>query len=254
MHSKKEIAAARKVLRARGVNSLLSVGTNPKTAKSDASGKGYLTAILYGAPATLSGYNTCASATAACIAGCLHRAGNPVYMRGKEKARIARTRAFFEVRDAFFIVLWAELQAFRTKCRKYDLRPAVRLNGTTDIVWERVAPWIFTEFADVVFYDYTKHAKRMRKGWTMPANYLLTFSRSDENEQQVLEILAENASAKVAIVFSTKRGQKLPSEWNGYPVGDADTDDLRFLDLLPIAGLRAKGPAIKDVSGFVVRV
>lgn len=250
--TKKQIAASRKFLKSIGVNGILSIGTNPKTAKSDASGKGYLTAILYGAPASLSGYNSCAAATLACIAACLHSAGNPVYFKNKNKARIAKSKAFFEHREHFYNVLYAELKAFADKCELYGFKPAVRLNGTTDIVWERVAPWIFEIFPTIQFYDYTKFVKRMRINWVMPANYDLTFSRSDLNENDCLTILAENPNARVAVVFATTRTKPLPTDWNGYTVGDADTDDLRFTDTTRIAGLRAKGKARNDCSGFVV--
>jgi hypothetical protein len=57
----------------------------------------------------------------------------------------------------------------------------------------------------------------------------------------------------VAVVFRVKKGQPLPKMWNGYEVIDGDIDDLRFLDKKNvIVGLRAKGPAMKDTSGFVV--
>ena len=252
--TRKQIAEARKLAKANGVNKLLSIDVDPKTAKSNKAGKGFYTAIQYLAPASVSGTNMCASASAGCIAACLHTAGNPVYFANKQKARIARTRFYLEHREAYFIMLYAELAAFSAKCAKNDLQPAVRLNGTSDIVWERVAPWIFEMFPNVQFYDYSKHKKRMLRGWTLPANYHLTFSRSETNNDDCLEILADNPDATIAVVFSTKRKGDLPATWNGYTVGDADTDDLRFLDTQRIAGLRAKGEARRDDSGFVVMV
>jgi hypothetical protein len=54
----------------------------------------------------------------------------------------------------------------------------------------------------------------------------------------------------VAAVFD-----KVPSEYNGVEVIDADEHDLRFLDKPGVvAGLKAKGRAKKDYSGFVIRL
>ena len=52
---------------------LLSVGTNAKTSKGD--DENTLTAILYLAPNTISGYNVCPNASPGCIASCLFTAG-----------------------------------------------------------------------------------------------------------------------------------------------------------------------------------
>jgi hypothetical protein len=231
-----------------GFGYLLSVNSDPKTAKSNKANKGFYTAILYLAPAKLSGYQVCASAKE-CIEGCLHTAGNPVYLPAKEKARIARTRFFFERRPEFYALLAKEIRAFIRKCEKLGLKPAIRLNGTSDIVWEKVAPWIFTEFSEVVFYDYTKHSKRMAMTWEKPSNYYLTFSRQLSNHDDALRIA--RGGQNIAVVFRTK---KLPQFWNGFAVINGDETDLRFLDPFGgyIVGLSAKGKAKKDLSGFVV--
>jgi hypothetical protein len=246
--TRKDIANARKVAKSRGVGYLLSVDADPKTAKSNASGDGFYTAILYLAPADLSGYNVCASAED-CKAPCLHTAGNPIYQRNKERARIARTRFFFQFRALFYIVLIAEIRSFIAKCERLGLKPAIRLNGTSDIVWERVAPWLFTLFPQVVFYDYTKHEKRMRMNWDMPSNYYLTFSRQLANHEIALRIA--RSGRNVAVVF---RSKTLPTHWEGFPVIDGDKTDLRFLDPFGgyIVGLSAKGRAKNDNSGFVI--
>jgi hypothetical protein len=59
----------------------------------------------------------------------------------------------------------------------------------------------------------------------------------------------------VAVVFSTKKGENLPETWKGYNVVDGDKDDLRFLDPSnSIVGLRSKGKAKNDKTGFVIQV
>lgn len=154
--------------------------------------------------------------------------------------------------------------------------PVVRLNGTSDLPWENIAvrgelgetfSSLMALFVDVQFYDYTKSWRRAAQHalGNMPANYHLTFSRSECNDDQALSVLGRGGNA--AVVFSTRKGEALPATWNGYPVIDGDTSDLRFTDagsaeansFRPYAGgfvvgLRAKGKARRDASGFVVAV
>ena len=109
-------------------------------------------------------------------------------------------------------------------------------------------------FPDVQFYDYTKNYLRFDK--VLPSNYHLTFSRSETNEAKSLELLKRGFN--VAMVFD-----KLPTEYQGFEVINADNDDLRFLDPKGvICGLKykkmtGKGGAEKNKvafeSGFVIR-
>jgi hypothetical protein len=77
----------------------------------------------------------------------------------------------------------------------------------------------------------------------------LTFSYSGENLAECLRVLA--LGVNVAVVFTTRKGEKLPATWNGYRVIDGDTHDVRFLDrkrkrkgeTAVIVGLRPKGKA-----------
>ena len=66
------------------------------------------------------------------------------------------------------------------------------------------------------------------------------------------------SGVNVAVVFNTRKGKALPTTWNSLPVIDGDAHDLRFLDPRTphgiIIGLRAKGRARKDTSGFVVNL
>ena len=83
----------------------------------------------------------------------------------------------------------------------------------------------------------------------LPANYHLTFSRSEKNDADVLPLL--RAGKQVAVVFA---GKTLPTLYQGYRVIDGDRHDARFLDLRGVViGLRAKGKAKHDTTGFVVR-
>jgi hypothetical protein len=127
--------------------------------------------------------------------------------------------------------------------------PCIRLNGTSDLGWEGLARQIMAEFPNVQFYDYTKVKPRMLKfcQGKMPANYHLTFSRSETNWEDCKEVL--KAGGNVAAVFY----KQLPKDYEGYTVVDGDLSDLRFLDSKNvIVGLKAKGKARHDDSNFVI--
>jgi hypothetical protein len=149
-----------------------------------------------------------------------------------------------------------EIRLLLARCEKEGLRLAIRLNGTSDIRWEHEFPELFRMFPDVQFYDYTADYHRLAMDHELPANYHLTYSRKEtsRSEQVAVELLA-SGRCNVAVVF---RG-RLPKYWNGFPVVDGTTDDLRFLDPLPacngggnVVGLTALGPARYDNTGFVV--
>lgn len=224
---------------------------------------GFRTFGLHLAPWNLSGFQVCASASAGCISGCLNKAGHGgMFKKGEttntvQEARKRKTAWFFNERDAFMARLVREVQNGIKYAAKRGSVPVFRLNLTSDIRWETVPvtvngveyPNIMTAFATVQFYDYTKHRNRR----DVPTNYHLTFSRSESNDEAAIEWLQNGGN--VAVVFSTKKGKPLPDTWNGYRVIDGDETDLRFLDdKNVVVGLRAKGPARKDTSGFVVQV
>ena len=172
----------------------------------------------------------------------------PTVMEG----RIARKRYFFEHRKLFIAKLFEEIVFLRQKAKSRGLKTAVRLNGTSDIAWEKVAPSLFT-INRVQFYDYTKSvdraSKTFRRGW--PKNYKLILSRSEENTDACLKHLSKGGN--VAVVFPTKRKERLPSSWLGYSVIDGDRDDAWFARIKSgqVLGLRAKGKATSDKTGFV---
>ena len=224
-------------------------GSNPKTAKSDKANRQFLTMILHLAPAKESGYEVCSSRSAGCTMGCLYTAGRG-RMTNTQKARIARTVAWFEQRDEFKTQLLKEIGSFARKCDRLGVTPAIRLNGTSDILWEAQFPEVFDNFPGVTYYDYTKHVKRCQANYALPDNYHLTFSRSEDNDGDCISVL--NAGRhNVAVVF---RDKNFPETFWDFPTYSADNDDLRFLD--PPGGyigtLMAKGKAKADQSGFVM--
>lgn len=211
--------------------------------------EGYLTFILHLAPAKLSGYETCPKRTEGCTAGCLNLSGHGgMFKKGEttnrvQEARIRRTKMFFEERDSFLRLLAHEINLAIKQASKLGLTLAIRLNGTSDLAWEKYG--IIEQFPNVQFYDYTKIRNRKVRHLT---NYHLTFSKADGNDMDVR--LAASEGMNVAVVFA----KELPSVYLGRQVVNGDYTDLRFLDPAGVVvGLVAKGKAKKDVSGFVVR-
>jgi len=215
---------------------------NPKIQKGTK--MGYLSFILHLAPSTLSGKNTCPKATPGCIAACLNTAGRGgMFKKGEntnmiQKARIRKTVMYFEQRDEFLATLEADIRKAIRFAERKGLTPVFRLNGTSDLSVEK---WgIIEKFPTTQFYDYTKVLGR--KVSHLP-NYHLTFSKADGNDSDVAEALLQGMSV-VAVYDAIPAG-----------VPSADETDLRFLDPKGIMlGLKAKGRAKKDYSGFVIRL
>jgi hypothetical protein len=220
---------------------------NYKTTKGEK--LGIMTGILYLAPAKISGYEVCPRRSEGCTKSCLYSAGRGAF-NTVQKSRVAKTKMFFEQRDAFMNQLRKDIKSLVNKANKQNMIPAIRLNGTSDIEWTRLG--VVEEFPDVQFYDYTKVLNRVTK--ERPSNYHITFSKNESNEVECLAAI--KAGVNVAVVFDTKKGEDLPETWNGAPVYDGDDTDVRFLDPKGgyVIGLRAKGKARKDQTGFVVKI
>jgi hypothetical protein len=226
---------------------LLQIETDAKTIKG--SKKGYLTGIMYLAPHKLSRLiNTCTYASPGCIKSCLNLAGLGGVYNSIQLARIAKTRFMVDNYNAFLSSLAYDIETLRLKARARRLKPAVRINGTSDI--PKIARAMAVKFKDVQFYDYTKIPAPWKR--TLP-NYSLTFSHSEVNQQDCIDAL--NHGVNVAVVFGVKKTESLPETWHGFKVLNGDESDLRFKDKGKgvVIGLYAKGPAKKDCSGFVVR-
>jgi hypothetical protein len=225
---------------------LLNIDDNAKTVKGEV--RGYLTGILYLAPSRESGIlDTCPMSTPGCRASCLYTAGRASCFPAIIDARIAKTRWLARDRAGFMAQLTRDIQALERLAKRRRLIPCVRINGTSDMPQLAIA--MAKRFPHVQFYDYTK----IPRPWTrVLLNYHLTFSLSESNYQDSLECLQHGMN--VAVVFHVRKGQPLPETWRGVPVIDGDLTDLRFLDAHRfglIVGLRAKGQAKHDDTGFV---
>jgi len=235
---------------------LMFTSGNPKTDKNlkIESLKKYWIKRLNLAPASISGFNTCASSSIGCRKACLHASGNPVFMSQKTLGRVNRTLLYFKDRAKFPSMITKEIRNHEKNCKKHNLKPVIRLNTTSDIMFENHK--IMELFPNVQFYDYTKHFKRMIKflRGELPNNYHLTFSKNEANDKEAIEILKRGGN--VAIVFR----KELPEYYHSYKVISGDDHDLRFLDdKNVVVGLKEK-PALNpetgkkeiDQSGFVI--
>lgn len=232
---------------------LINTG-NYKTRKGEA--VGYKTIGLHLAPANLSGYNVCIKASAGCKAACLNTAGRGA-ISSVQSARIAKTRLFIEDQPQFMTRMHDDMLTAIKGARRANMIPAARLNLTSDLSWESIGickatgdkTTLMSAFSDIQFYDYTASASRMLR-WLagdMPANYHLTFSRKENTPDLLVDSIVKSGG-NVAVVFD-----KLPTTWRGHKVVDGDKNDLRFLDPVGvIVGLKAKGKAKTDDSGFVI--
>lgn len=232
---------------------------NAKTIKGEK--KGYKTFILYMSPFTQNskGVNLCPMASEGCASACLFESGFGGMYTSVKQGRIDKTEFYLRDRVGFLDKLVVEITKLEKKFADSEFILAIRLNGTSDISFEKQktsnGKTIFDTFPNVQFYDYTKNYTRFAK--KLPSNYHLTFSRSETNNDISMELL--KAGHNVAMVFT-----KLPDTYMGYKVINGDDNDLRFLDENNvIVGLKykkitGKGGAEKNkqslTSGFVLEV
>jgi hypothetical protein len=233
------------------LNLISNGNTNAKTIKNDQE-----TYILYLSPYNLNdtGKNVCPFATKGCAASCLNSAG-----RGKfsnvQLARRRKTNLFFQDQQKFTQQLAMDLAKINNKALKENKTIFVRLNGTSDINFEKLLNRYlninFAQFAGLKFYDYTKDKNKALEYSTNEKRekYRITYSRSEKDTENDIQTLLNNG-VNVAAVFS----KDLPDTYLGYPVINGDLTDLRFNDQLGvIVGLKAKGDGKKDTSGFVIQ-
>jgi len=242
------------------IGNLLRAGGDAKTSKDQ---DRYVTGILYLLPHKLGGgANLCAMAEiAGCIDPCLVGAGRG-QMSSVQRGRQRKTDWFNNDRASFMAQIVTDLEKFVKYCAKRDVKPAQRLNGTSDILWERIPatrdgvtyPSIMEAFPEVQFYDYTKISNRNVQH--IP-NYHLTFSYSEANPAYARHVTqARDRGMNIAVVW--RSADLIPQTFQGLPVIDGDETDLRFLDHEKsgdqqcIVGLYAKGAAKHDTSGFVL--
>jgi len=229
------------------IKKLLSDGnSNAKTKKNSRPTK-----ILYLHPSKIEGKEMCPFASEGCRMSCLNTAGLGGVYPSIQEARINKTRYYVTNKMAFYDQLQKEINNF---AKRHDTDVAIRLNGTSDqpIVETLIIAQMRHIEPNVIFYDYTKNPKKAGVR-LLPSGhkYIVTFSHSEKKDSLNNTLNVLNNGGISAVVFN-----KLPNEWNGYKVVDGDASDDLMIDLQPgtIIGLKAKGKAKKDTSGFVVQL
>jgi hypothetical protein len=226
---------------------LLSPGsTNAKTAKNEMK-----TFILYLMPYNQNseGRNLCPHASKGCAAACLVSAGRGSFSN-VIKARVNKTELFIKNKLAFLNKLADEITQETAKAKRGGYRVAFRLNGTSDVDFiYMLKKYGFLDIETLqphsVFYDYSKTIHKAIRYKSHP-NYTVTFSRAEDNAVQTA--LAIKHGINVAAVFN-----ELPKVWHGVEVVDGDKSDLQMLKYNGvILGLKAKGAARKDTTGFTI--
>lgn len=216
----KTIGEAKKVT---GLGYLGSVNSSAKIIKAEKYEE--MTYILYLAPATLSGYNTCAGSTKACRNACLFNSGLSKIHNKINNARIKKTKLFYEEREFFNSWLFAEIEAASINAKRKGMRFSVRLNGTSDIspeLFKKDGMTVMEYFNHIQFYDYTKIYRRIDLLNKYP-NYDLTYSYNGFNWKECETAL--NNNMRVAIVFD-----EIPETYKNYKVIDGDLYDMRYKD------------------------
>ena len=230
------------------VKNLLSKGGNAKINKNEVT-----TYNLSLAPHTQNakGVNLCPKASKGCALACLFTAG-----RGKftnvQQARINKTNYYLFDKQKFMDQLAKEINKIALKSTITNEKFALRLNTLSDVDFV----YQLKKYADldllnddtyknIIVYDYTAIIGKVKK--YLGTRYHLTLSRKEDNEQDVMEAL--EMGGNVAIVFT-----ELPKTYKGYRVVDGDKTDLEMTKYKNVVlGLKAKGDAKKDTTGFVIQ-
>ncbi len=206
--------------------------SNAKTPKAEA--QMFLTGVLYLMPHTSGGGATlCPHSTEACRAMCLAGAG----LSGLPKqlaAKMRRTKLFNEDRAEFVRVLLADIAKLKRIAAAEGLKPALRLNGSSDAMWERIVPgW---DDLGLQRYDYSKIPLEHRR---VDPGYHLTFSiEGPQDMVRAVRYLRAGHSVAAVVPEEVKHtapdwiviGGNVHGVMEVAEVVDGDISDARFLD------------------------
>lgn len=229
---------------------------------------GWFNAALYLSPADLSGTNFCSHSTQGCRTACLNTAGRGGVAKGGrltysdlmdgrsnriQKARLRRSDFFLLDRKGFCETLFKDFESLKAKADGLKLKPALRLNGTSDLDWfgifSNVGLNLHAELhsLDIEHYEYTKVPNRWR-GFG-PTRWTFSLSEHPKSEEWAEGYLKNGHN--VAVVARQKTAF-FPIMGRDYPTIDGDEHDLRFADPWGVVVLlKPKGWAKHDTTGFV---
>lgn len=223
------------------------------------------TYCIYLAPADMSGYNVCPN-NKYCRQFCLNASGHnkaDILAHGIEesktnKARIRKTRLFYENREVFMTIMVMEILKGIEYAKKHNMEFAVRINGTSDLspeLFKYNGVCILDLFPNVQFYDYTKVYNRI-KLMSKYKNYDLTLSYNGFNWNDCERFM--NEGGRAAVVFEGE----LPKAFKHYRVIDGNTYDMRYMDdngvivglhYHPVASDFVNGHYVSPNTPFVIR-
>lgn len=213
------------------------LGSFNQSAKMAMNGKnGVITYSIYLAPANMSGYECCPKKYSLhCRDYCLNASGRnrgDILANGFEgsrinRARIKKSRLFYENRELFMLLLIYELEKAKQYAESRNMGFSVRLNCTSDLsptIFKIEGKNILELYPNVQIYDYSKIPNRVELCEKYP-NYHLTFSYDGYNWDTCVDML--NRGINVAVVFES---DVVPAMWRGYHVIPMSNSDLRYLD------------------------
>lgn len=227
---------------------LLSLGsTNSKTAKNSLD-----TFILYLSPFNQNsfGINVCPKASPGCVASCLFSAGRGRFSN-VINARTNKTDFLLSDKLGFLTMLKNELVKINNKAIKESKKIAIRLNGTSDLDFVGMVKnklnFDLLSLENLLFYDYTKIYGKALK-YKDSKNYFVTLSLAENSNLNEIK-MALNLGINVSAVFKNN----IPDQLLGFPVIDGDKTDIEMIfNTGVILGLKAKGKAKKDKTGFAI--
>ena len=215
---------------------------------------GYVTGVCYlRSFRKIGGINTCSHAKIAnCHKPCLENSGK-MSLASAISAREKRLNLLIKNPRAFFSILISDIEKIQRKAKKLGMGTAYRLNGTSDLEWNRIlinGKSIFQLLPELVWYDYTKNPKIAETYRDMGLSCTLSWYPK-LNSKSVCDHLDQGGN--IAIAY---HGRKLPDTQKIgdklYKVVDGDISDLRFLDGTGVVvGLRYKyatGKNSKDIN------
>src|SRR5262245_61804798 len=128
---------------------LLRVEGDAKTVKGTK--QGILTGILYLAPSTEADgqHDLCMFASDECRKACLNTAGRAGIFPSIRNARVRKTLEYLADYESFKARLAKDVAKLQKEARRRNLKPAVRINGTSDI--PKLAMQLAAMFPEVQF-------------------------------------------------------------------------------------------------------
>ena len=154
-----------------------------------------------------------------CIKTCLAFKGLAKVYPSVIKSRKAKSEYFVNDTDTFIKQLIREIKNQEKRALKKNKKAVVRLNGFTDIDYEKYG--IFKLFPNVQFYDYSADYERVLNNNNPNLHY--TFSYKGNNLKECIELLKNDVSIAVIDIPENQF-------FNDYDVEhiDGDKHDFRF--------------------------